>query len=232
MSTNYGFRNISVSGPFAILIFTLMAAAQQPQINTLMSGMAANAGQLRKYTFKQRTETYHKGELKNTKLVEVHYDASGERVNIPLGEQKAQSDPRRRGPGSRMIAKKIEEEQEKMKEYIERLMALTSRYLASDPAKLQTAVANAEVTTGGGSGLVRIAMRNYVKSGDMMTMSFDPATKRPTKTEVSTSLDDAPVSIVLSFDQIQQGPNYPGRTVVMSDANQLEVRVFTYDYRL
>ncbi len=212
-----------------ILIVATGAGAQQ-QTSVLMTGMAADAKQLKQYTFKQRTETYHKGELKNTTLAEVHYDANGERVTIPLDEQKAQSEPRRRGPASRIIAKKIEEKQEEMKEYLERLMALTSRYLAHDPAKLQTAVANAEVTTGGSSNQVRVRMRNYVKTGDTMTMSFDPATKRPTKTEINTSLDDAPVSIVVAFDQIPEGPNYPGRMVVTSDVKQLEVRVFTYDY--
>ena len=63
-------------------------------------------------------------------------------------------------------------------------------------------------------------------------MSFDPTTKRLIKTEVNTSLDDSPVTIVLAFDQIRKGPNYSGKTVVSADARQLEVRGFTYDYRL
>jgi hypothetical protein len=230
MNRNFGTRKAALIGLLVILVIAIDAAAQQ-QVSALMTGMGANAKQLRQYTFKQRTETYHQGDLKNTKVDEIHYSASGERVSISLNDQKAQSEPRRRGPGSRIIAKKIEEEQEKMKKYIERLMALTSRYLADDPAKFQAAIANAEVTTGG-SSQVRIMMRNYVKTGDMMTISFDSATHRPTKTEINTRLDDASVSIRLAFDQIRKGPSYPGRTVVRSDAKQLEVRVFTYDYRL
>lgn len=170
--------------------------------------------------------------MKNTKIDEVHYNASGERVSIPLDEQKVQSEPPRRGPGSRLIARKIEEEKEKMKDYAERLMALTSRYLAPEPTKFQAAIANAEVTTGGGSSYMRIRVRDYIKAGDTMTMTFDSATKRPIKTEVNTSLDDDPITILLAFDQIHDGPNYPGKTVVRSDAKQLEVRVFTYDYRI
>ena len=231
MSRNFPYGKAVVVGLLAILAIATEAAAQQ-QTAALMTAMAANAKQLRQYTFKQRTEMYHNGELKNAKVDEVHYSVGGERVSIPLDEQRAQSEPPRRGPGHRLIAKKIEEEKEKMKEYVERLMSLTSRYLASDPAKLQAAVAGAEITTGGSSSLLRIRMRDYVKYGDSMTMSFDPATKRPVKTEVNTSLDDAPVTIVLAFDQIHEGPNYPGKTVVSSGAKQLEVRVLTYDYRL
>lgn len=218
-------------GIAALVVLGVGAAAQQ-QMSTLMSGMAANARQLKRYTFKQRTEMYYKGDLKNTKLDEVHYNASGERVIIPLHEQKAESGSHRRGPGFRLVARKIEEKQEETKQYVERLMFLTSRYLASEPTKLQTALAKADVTRSVGSSLVRIHLPNFVKNGDMMTMTIDSATNRPVKTEVESTLDDGPISIELTFDQIHQGPNYPGKTVVRSDAEQLEVRVLAYDYRL
>lgn len=74
-------------------------------------------------------------------------------------------------------------------------MALTSRYVASDPERLQAAFSKAEVTTGGGSSQVRIVMRDYLKPHDTMTMIFDSATKRLLKIEVTTSLDEDAVSI-------------------------------------
>jgi hypothetical protein len=64
-----------------------------------------------------------------------------------------------------------------------------------------------------------------------MTMSFDAATNRPTKTEVKSTLDDDAVSIIVAFDRVREGPTYPGRIVARSDAKQVEVKVFTYDYR-
>jgi hypothetical protein len=215
----------------AILVTAIASVAQQ-SAGALLMRLAENAKQVRQYTFKQRTETYHKGELKRAKVDEVHYNDAGERVSIPLDDKKEQAAPRRHGPGARLIAKKIEQEQDKMKDYIERLVSLTSRYLASDPAKLQAAMTHAEVTTTGGSSQVRVRMLNYVKAGDSMTMSFDSASHRPTKTEINTSLDDAPVTIVLAFDQIREGPSYPQKTVIASEAKQLELRIFTYDYRL
>jgi hypothetical protein len=218
-------------GLLAIVTVSPQADAQQ-QGTALMTTMAANAQQLRQYTFKQRTEMYHKGELKNVRLDEIHYSASGERVSIPLNEQRAQSDVPRHGPGHRIIAKKMAEEKEKMKEYVDRLISLASRYLGGDPSKLQAALATAEVTTGGGSNQVRFRIRDYVKPGDTMTMSFDSATKRPTTTEIDTSLDGAPVTITSASDQIREGPSYPAKTVLKSDERQLEIRLLTYDYRL
>ncbi len=207
-----------------------VAVAQVPVAN-LMEAMATNNKQVRQYTYKQRTETYYQGEFKNTKVDEIHYNAAGERVSIPLDQSQTAPEAPRRGPGHRLIAKKIEEEKEKMRDYIERLAALASRYPGTDPAKLQEAISKAEVTTGAGSSHVRIRMRDYVKAGDSMTMTFDPAAKRPVKTEINTFLDDNPVSIVVAFDQLRDGPNYPGKAVITSATKQLEIRVFTYEYR-
>jgi|SRR5215467_361126 len=123
---------------FAILLVTKEAGAQQ-QNAALVTGMATNSQQLRQYTFKQRTEMYHKGELKNAKVEEIHYSAYGERVSIPIDEQKTQSDAPRRGPGHRIIAKKMAEQKEEIRDYVDRLMSLASRYLTSDPAKLFSA---------------------------------------------------------------------------------------------
>ena len=215
----------------ALIVLLIGTAAAQVQVNHMMEGMAANNKQLRQYTHKQRTETYHRGELKNTKVDEIHYNAGGERVSISLDQRQTQSEAPR-GPGHRLIAKKMEEEKEKMRDYIERLTALASRYPGPDQARLQEAISKAEVTTGGGSTQVRVRMRDYVKPGDSMTMIFDPATKRPVKTEINTFLDDSPVSIVIAFDQLRDGPDYPGKIVMSSITKKLEIRVFTYEYRL
>ena len=213
------------------MIIVAVGAASQQQISALMGGMAANAEQLRQYAYKQRIETHYKGELKGARIDEIHYSVNGERVSITLDEQKAESEPRRRGPGSRFIGKVIETKQEEMKEYGQRLMALASRYLAGDPAQLQAALARAEVKPDSASRQIRITLRDYVKSGDSITMSFDAATSRPTKTEVSTTLDDEPVTVVVTFDRMRDGVSYPERTVAKSDSKNLELRVFTYDYR-
>jgi hypothetical protein len=202
-----------------VVVLALHATAQQPQqLNPLLAGMSANAKQLRQYSFKQRTEIYVAGDLKNAKLDDVHYSTSGERISIPLNEQKPPAESHRRGLGARLVAKKIEEKKEEMKDYVERLMALSSRYLSPEPGKLQAAMANAEITTGGGNDQLRITLNHYVKHGDRMTMSFNAATKKPTRTEVHTTLDDGPVAIVLTYDEIHDGPTYPVKASVRGDS--------------
>jgi hypothetical protein len=205
---------------------TCVIALEQP--NPLVAGMNANSQQLKKYKFKQLTETYHDGEMKNARIEEVYYSSRGERISIVVEERQPPADPPRRGPGHRLINRKIESEKEKVKETIDRLVTLAGRYLPPDPARLQSAKATKDAN----SGEVRLVLRDYVKDGDSMILSIDPVTKQPTKTEIHTMLDDASVSIVVVSDQIHDGPNYPAKMVIKFEEKRLELRVLTYDYRL
>ena len=215
----------------ASLLIATAGMAQAP-VEKMLAGMAASQQQLRQYTFRQRTETYARGELRNTRVDEVHYTDAGERVSVVVDEHAAEMQAPRRGPGHRLIERKMLEEKEKMKEYIGRLAALAARYHGPDPATLQAALPAAEFITGGGSRQVRVRFRNYVKNRDSMTMTFDPDTHRPVQTDINTFLDEDPVSIVVTFHQVHSGPSYPGRIVINSAARQVELRLSTYDYRM
>lgn len=219
-----------------LLAIGIGAQAQQPDLAALMAGMAANGAQLRQYTFKQRTEAYYKDELKNVRVDEVHYSLAGERVSIPLEEQKEQPQqpprPLRLHPAARLVSNRIERKQAEIKDYVERLLSLAGRYLSPEQAKLQAALANAQISLPAGGAEVRISLLGFIKPGDSLTMSFDSATRRPTRSEARTSLDDKPVTIAVTFDAVHSGPNYPARIVVTLDSEQLEVRMLTYDYRL
>jgi hypothetical protein len=234
-------RPVALLACFAVLAMA-PARAQQEQMMTqmtgMMSGMAANAEQLKQYTWKQRVETYYKDDLKNAKIDQVHYNASGERVSIPLDEQTPDKQDSRPKPPriglAKVVGKRvdatIESKQQETKDYIARMMSLTSRYMSADGGKLQAALAAAETSQTPG-GRVRVTLRNYIKAGDTMTLTFDPAAHRPVTTEITTTLDADLVSIVVTFDQLSGGTSYPERSVVKSSAKNVEVRVFTYDYQ-
>jgi hypothetical protein len=105
--------------------------------------------------------------------------------------------------------------------------------MTSDAEKMKAALDDAHLTVSGGTkGHVRVRFRNFVKSGDLVTMSFNPESKRPVRAEVETTLDDEPVTITVMYDQVRSGPYYAGRTVVRSESQQIEVRAYGYDHRL
>ena len=217
------------------LVVCVGAGAVVPvEIKSMMSNMARNSQELKQYTYKQRIETYYKEELKSSRIDEIHYDVNGERVSIPLAQQKVEEKQRPvRGPMSRFISKRVEAKQDEMKDYVERLLALSSRYMTADAEKMKSAMNDADLTVGGGAkGYVRIRFRDFVKNGDLVTMSFDSKSKCPVRIEVESRLDEDPVSITVMFDQVRNGPHYAGRTVVRSERQQIEVRAYGYDHRL
>lgn len=225
-------RNAVLLLPLALCVGA--GAVVPDEIRSMMTNMARNAQELKQYTYKQRIETYYKEELKSSRIDEIHYEVNGERVSIPLAQQKVEEKQRPvRGPMSRFVAKRVEAKQGEMKEYVERLLALSSRYMSSDAERIKSAMNDADLTVSGGAkGYVRIRFRDFVKNGDMVTMSFDPQTKRPVRTEVETRLDDDPVMITMMFDQLRNGPYYAGRTVVRSESQSLEIRAYLYEQKL
>lgn len=113
------FRNAALLLP--LLICMGAVAAVPVEFKSMMLNMARNSEELKQYTYKQRIETYYKEELKSSRIDEIHYDVNGERVSIPLAQQKAEENQRRvRGPMSRFVAKRVEAKQDEMKDYVER----------------------------------------------------------------------------------------------------------------
>lgn len=79
----------------------------------LAANMAENSKKLKQYIYLQKTQVYVKGELKNTKTAQVHYDhTTGEKVSVPLDSDSSgqASGGGRRGPlRGRIVEKKKEE---------------------------------------------------------------------------------------------------------------------------
>jgi len=216
----------------AILLSTAFATGQMTGGGAaLTEKVAENSRKLKQYTYKQTTQVYLRGELRRTQVAQVHYDSSGEKVLVPQESpdaQPAQAQARRR-LGGRIIEKKIEEQKDEMKEYVERLVGLVGQYLPPNPERLKAAAPNAQ-TSMSESGDARIALKGYLKPGDMMTLAVDPSSKQLNQIVINSTLDEDPVSFVVNFARLKDGTNYPSLTTVQSPAKQLELRVITSDY--
>ena len=78
-------------------------AGMQGMQAALGAQMKKNKAELRKYSWKQRVELQFKGEDKSTKLDQLHYDANGELVRVPLSAPPPAQE-KRRGIGGRIKA--------------------------------------------------------------------------------------------------------------------------------
>src|SRR5882757_10778201 len=83
-------------------LFLILTAALASQAYAQMGGgefaatMAENSKKLKQYTYTQKTQVYFKGELRTTKLSQVHFDpTTGEKVVVPMDTGDAAQQPDR-----------------------------------------------------------------------------------------------------------------------------------------
>jgi hypothetical protein len=226
-------RILMVSFVMACCGMAVAAGAQGPAGGmqaALSAQMKKNKADLRQYLWKQRVEVEFKGEDKSTKLDQLHYDASGEIVRVPLSAPPPPADNQKRRIGGRIKAKKVEE----LKDYIQRLMARVQRYTdfsGGDPGALMD---KAMIGKGQGAdaGMIVVHVSNFVIPGDSMDLSIDPATKKMRKIVIATMLDEDPINVNATFQDLPKGPTYMANATVDSPKKELEIRMQNFDYTL
>lgn len=190
--------------------------------------MAENSKKLKQYTYLQKTEVFLKGEARSTKVDQVHYDSSGEKVVVPVSSTPS-AEGQQGGGGGRLRQRIVEKKKDEMKEYVERLVGLMGQYLPPNGDRMKAAMPRAQITPPSG-GEAKIVLPDYLKQGDSMTLSIEPATKALSKILINSSLDEDPVKFTVDFAKLPDGTNYPSMTSIQSPSKDLEIRVTTSDY--
>jgi hypothetical protein len=224
--------SIRYSTLFLLLIFTVALASHayaQMTGGDFAAKMAENTTKLKQYTYTQKTQVYLKGELRKTKLSQVHFDpTTGEKVVVPMDSGDAEQQPDE-GRGGRLRARIVEKKRDEMKEYVERLVGLMHQYLPPNPDRIKAAMPHAQITPPADGG-AKIALSDYLKPGDTETFSIGSESKRLDQIAIKSSLDDDPVSFIVNFARLPDNTNYPSMTTIKSEAKSLEIRVTTSDY--
>lgn len=208
---------------------TALTAYGQMTGGEFAATMAENSAKLKQYTYLQKTEVFLRGELRTTKLAQVHFDpATGEKVVVPMNSGEAEEQPAE-GRRGRLRARIVEKKKDEMKEYVERLVGLMHQYLPPNPDKIKAAIPHAQITPPAG-GDAKVAMSDYLKPGDMMTFSVNPTSEKLNQIAIQSSLDSDPVAFQVRFSQLPDGTNYPATTSIKSESKGLEIRVTSSDY--
>lgn len=206
---------------------TVRGAAQAPVNQQFGEGMAKNAAELRKYTFKQRTEVRLDGETKNVRLEQVRFDLDGNLQRTAL-TPPAPSPQKQQGLRGKVAAKK----RAATTDYVESLMRLSQRYLAPSKSNLEELKSKAEIWQGQGAAgsQVRIQAKDFVKIGDSFLWTLDATAMMPIRMEAQTELDGDPVKVTAEYRTLQNGLNYLARAIVTSARKDLEIKVENFDY--
>ena len=111
---------------------------------------------------------------------------------------------------------------------MEKVVALVHAYVPPDPEKIQAAQAAANVSAQPSGAVTNITVKNYAKSGDLLTIGLNPAAKRLTSYRVESFVEkpkDDDVKLNVTFATLQDGTSYPQQILLEVTAKKIDVRV-------
>ena len=168
-------RRVPSRGFVLPLLFVLIVPqglfAQQDKVAALKQSLAANEKLQRQYRWVETTVISMKGEEKSRIQKQCFYGPDGKVQK----QQLTAPPPAEEAPGGlkgKIVAKKKAEISEVMKQAV----ALVQSYVPPDPGRIQaTKVAGNLAMSPTGPDSMRLDLRNYVKSGDTLSLGLDTA---------------------------------------------------------
>ena len=193
---------------------------------SLQSGMAA----LRKYEWVEKTTLSLKGEQKSSKDNQCYYGADGKLQKIPVGEPAA-AGKSPKGIRGKIAANKKEE----MGDYMAAAVALIKEYVPPDPAQIQKVKDAGKLSiTPLAADKLQLQMRDYNKSGDILSVYLDPSTNHLTGLSVTTYLEapDDKVTLDVTMNTLSDGAVYPSEIVLNGYSKSVKVDIRNTGHRL
>jgi hypothetical protein len=180
----------------------------QQRLTEVKQSAAMNKQALARYSWQQQETIAIKGDVKDTKLFQVHLGPDGKPQKVETVNMPQSSGGRQHGLAHHIKEKKGEE----YKQYGEQIAALAQQYAQPDPERLQQAFQQGNLLLGSGGvpGEVKMVITNYLKPNDKVTLVFNQQAKVIQSLDVATYLDDPKdaVHIGAQFSQLPDGTNH------------------------
>ncbi len=192
----------------------------------------ANGGLLRSYIWQSRTQVQVEGETKKVLLYEVRFDLDGkvQRTEVGGTAPPQKSSRRKRGVRARITKKK----QEKGQELARLVTDVAKDYTMASAGTWLDFFQKASYHDGEGDleGTIRVQASGFVVAGDTVKIWIDSGTDLPRQFEFWTTRDGQVVEGTVEYRAIEDGPNYPARTVIRLPGKRvMEAKVENFDYR-
>jgi hypothetical protein len=221
----------------AALISVALAQAPEDRSAAIKEALAGNQAALRQYTWVETTAISLKGEVKKQEKKQCSYGADGKVQKTPLPgqaepKQQAQQGGGRRG--GRVKQAVVENKVEELKDYMEKAAALVHQYVPPDPQKLQEAQSAGNVAVQPADGLTTLNVKNYVKSGDSLTIGFDPSAKAMRSYGVKSYVEkpkEDDLTLSVKFNSLPDGTTYPETIVLDVTGKKVVVNVTNSGYK-
>jgi hypothetical protein len=230
----------------AIIVFAAAVAtatliqAQEPapaagsgakdQVAALKLALQEGLAKIRQYEWVETTVVSLKGEEKSRKQNRCYYGAEGKVQKVPVGDapaaQPADQGGRGGRRGGRVKEHVVENKKAEITEYMQSAIKLVHSYVPPNPAQIQAAKDAGHVTvTPQPDGIVHLAIAQYQKPGDALTIDLHPAANRLLGVAVKTYLEtpDDPVTLVVQMATLPDGALYAAETTLDASAKNIKV---------
>jgi hypothetical protein len=202
----------------------------QQRLADIKQSSAANKQALARYMWNEQQTISLKGEVKKTQQFQVRIGPDGQQQKVELNPQAAPQ-PSGGRLKQHVVAKKTEE----FEVYGQQIAALGKQYAQLDPQALDQAYQRGDISMqpNGAAGTVSLIVKNYLKSGDSMTLVFNQQQKALQAVQVASYLttpSDA-VTIAIQFAKLPDGTNHVSTNQVNGVSKQLGVMIQNSSYQ-
>jgi len=135
--------------------------------------------------------------------------------------------------GGRLKETIVENKVEDLKDYMEKAAALVHQYVPPDPQKIQEAQKAGNVAVQPAGGVTTLNVKSYLKSGDSLTLGFDPAAKAMRSYAVQSYVEkpkDDDLTLNVKFNSLPDGTTYPETIVLNVAAKNVVVNITNSGY--
>lgn len=216
---------------FAFILSTSLVVAQassplQQKVAAVEAALYKNTQMLGEYTWQQQETVSVRGDVKKTALYQVQLGPNGKPVKTDISQSQP-SNQRKFG-----IRHRIEENYQV---YGQQIASLAAGYTQLQPGRLKQLYAqgNVSLRSGGAPGLDAVVVRNYVKPGDAVTITFDRAQKEVLDIHVASYLADPSdaVTITASFARLPDGTSHVTTATVNGQSKSLTIQDVNLNYQ-
>src|ERR1700722_19953591 len=208
----------------------------QAKLGELKASMAKNKAALATYTWQETVVISLKGETKKTQHYQVQMGADGKPQKTSLDDAAAAQPQNAGGRGGRLRQRVIEKKKEEYEDYAESMKALAQQYIPPDKDAIKGAYAKGNVSftpSAGSPDEIKIAIKDYIKPGDSMTLFFNKTQKQISKITIASYMDDPTDAMNLSvqFSSLPDGTSHVSSAAIDGVKKQLSIATQNSNYR-
>ena len=203
------------------IVGTVALAQELPDPRKMAAGMRKNQEELRKYSWNSTVSFQVDGVQRRIDTYSMRYVMGGSLQNMQLSSKVEKGKIRR--PDGKKFSKK---ELEAAREFVLEAKRQLDNYL--NPMFAEKAVASATAMTN--EETLILLSRDVIKTGDTVEIELVQSSLRPLSAKITTSIDDSPVELDVTFGSIDYGPNHPARSITTTAWQGMKLTITTMNY--